>query len=149
VLAAAGFRPAPGSMLYRESGQVCTALQLLEHWQDVAEDRGRGRTYLPIEDRERFGVAEQALDAPRADPALRRLIAHETARAVALLDAGSVIIKRLRGAPRLAVAGYIAGGRAAADALRRSGFDPLSSTPRTRRRDVARHLAVALAGSLR
>jgi squalene synthase HpnC len=149
VLAAAGIVPAPGSMLYRESGHVCTALQLLEHWQDVAEDRDRGRIYLPADDLERFGVAEHDLDAPRANPQLRRLIAYETARAVAMLDAGSGIARRLHGAPRLAVAGYVAGGRAAADALRRSDFDPLVATPSARRRDVARHVVTALARSLR
>jgi squalene synthase HpnC len=149
VLAAAGIHPAPGSMLYRESGQVCTALQLLEHWQDVAEDRGRGRTYLPTDDLDRFGVTNRDLDAPRASSRLRDLIAHETTRAVAMLDAGSVIAARLRGAPRFAVAGYIAGGHAAADALRRSGFDPLVATPRARRRDVARHLVGMLARSVR
>jgi squalene synthase HpnC len=149
VLAAAEIVPAPASMLCRESGYVCTALQLLEHWQDVAEDRDRGRVYLPADDLERFGVAERELDAPRASPRLRRLIAHETARAVAMLDAGSGIVRRLPAAPRVAVAGYLAGGRAAADALRRSGFDPLVATPRTGRRDVARHLVVALARSIR
>lgn len=149
VLAAAGIAPAPASMLCRESGHVCTALQLLEHWQDVAEDRERGRVYIPAEDLERFGVAEDELDARRAGPRLRRLIAHETARAVALLDAGSGIVRRLPAGPRVAVAGYVAGGRAAADALRRHRFDPLATPPRTRRRDVARHLVVALAGSVR
>src|SRR5205823_12115026 len=38
------------------SDRVCTALQLVEHWQDVAEDCRRGRIYLPAEDLERFGV---------------------------------------------------------------------------------------------
>jgi phytoene/squalene synthetase len=38
------------------SDRVCTALQLVEHWQDVGEDFRRGRIYLPAEDRERFGV---------------------------------------------------------------------------------------------
>src|SRR5262245_46977089 len=38
------------------SDSICTALQLAEHWQDVAEDRRAGRIYLPAEDLERFGV---------------------------------------------------------------------------------------------
>ena len=41
------------------SDHVCTALQLAEHWQDVAEDLGNGRIYLPQEDLERFGCTEQ------------------------------------------------------------------------------------------
>src|SRR5437868_2688058 len=40
-----------------QSNAVCTALQLLEHWQDVHEDHAHGRIYLPAEDLQRFGVA--------------------------------------------------------------------------------------------
>ena len=40
------------------SDRVCTALQLAEHWQDVAEDLRAGRIYLPGEDLDRFGVTE-------------------------------------------------------------------------------------------
>ena len=46
------------------SDKVCTALQLAEHWQDVAEDYAAGRVYLPAEDLARFGVA-RATSAPR------------------------------------------------------------------------------------
>jgi len=37
------------------SDRICTALQLAEHWQDVAEDLARGRIYLPADDLARFG----------------------------------------------------------------------------------------------
>src|SRR5213594_2681717 len=46
------------------SDAVCTGLQLLEHWQDVAEDHARGRVYLPQEDLDRFGVGSGDLVAP-------------------------------------------------------------------------------------
>ena len=48
------------------SDSICTALQLAEHWQDVAEDLASGRIYLPGEDLERFGVTEADLAAPSA-----------------------------------------------------------------------------------
>ena len=51
------------------SDRVCTALQLAEHWQDVAEDFRAGRIYLPAEDLERFGVAESDLAAATAGAA--------------------------------------------------------------------------------
>jgi len=43
------------------SDRICSALQLAEHWQDVAEDFAKGRIYLPGEDRRRFGVADEDL----------------------------------------------------------------------------------------
>jgi squalene synthase HpnC len=123
------------------SDRVCTALQLIEHWQDVAEDRRAGRIYLPQADLAAFGVPEQELDQPVASQALRRLIAFETGRAERLLDSGAPLVGLLHGWARLAVAGYLAGGRAAIDALRRARWDVLSGSPRVRRRDVLCHAA--------
>jgi squalene synthase HpnC len=130
-----------GPDLDRLSDRVCTALQLIEHWQDVAEDRRAGRVYLPQEDLAAHGVAEADLDAPAASPAVRRLMAFEIDRAAELLDSGAPLVGRLTGWARLAVAGYVAGGRAALDGLRRTGGDVLAVRARTRRRDVARHAA--------
>jgi squalene synthase HpnC len=127
------------------SDRVCAALQLIEHWQDVAEDRAAGRVYLPAEDLARFGVTEADLDAPTASPAVRRLMAFQTDRAAALLDSGAELVDLLHGWARLAVAGYLAGGRAAVDALRRVDGDVLGRPARTRRRDVLRHLVRLLA----
>jgi squalene synthase HpnC len=129
------------------SDQVCDALQQLEHWQDVAEDLARGRIYLPVEDLSRFGVTEASLAAPASSPAVRELIAFETARARALLVAGSPIVGTLRGWARVAVAGYVAGGLAAADALSAPGADPLVATPVASKASTARHaLAVLVRG---
>ncbi|WP_098959985.1 squalene/phytoene synthase family protein [Pseudonocardia sp. N23] len=148
VLAVFGVDAPPGSDLQRWSDCICTALQILEHCQDVAEDRARGRVYLPVADLEAFGVAESDLDDPHTSPGLRALLAEVTGRACALLDDGAPLIAGLRGWARVAVAGYAAGGRAAADALRRNDFDVLAGSPQTQRRDVVRHLARDLAGTV-
>jgi squalene synthase HpnC len=131
----------------RRSDLVCSALQLLEHCQDVREDRrDRDRIYLPQQDLDSWAVAEDDLNAGHATPAVRRLVAFEVDRAARLLDEGASVIARLHGWARLAVAGYVAGGRATVDAIRRADHDVLSATPRPRRRDVARHTIRALAG---
>ncbi len=107
------------------SDRICTGLQLLNHWQDVGEDYARGRVYLPQRDLRRFNVDETLLNSPVAPDELRALIAFETDRALAWLDAGAPLVSTLRGWPRLAVSGYVAGGRAAASLLERSGHDPM------------------------
>jgi squalene synthase HpnC len=119
------------------SDDVCTALQLLEHWQDVREDALRGRVYLPGEDRDRYGVRPEDLRALRATAALRELLAEETGWAEELLRRGSHLVGALSGAGRLAVSGYVAGGVCAAAALARAGFDPLPGPPRPRRAQIA------------
>jgi squalene synthase HpnC len=127
------------------SDQVCTALQLAEHWQDVAEDLRAGRIYLPLEDMDRFGCTERDLAAPSAAPRVRALIAFEERRARELLDAGAPIVATLRGAARAAVAGYVAGGRAALAAIAASGHDVLRATPRPGKARVAMELVRAYA----
>jgi squalene synthase HpnC len=128
------------------SDRVCAALQLIEHWQDVAEDRRAGRVYLPQEDLAAFGVAEAELDGTVASPALRSLLAFQITRAADLLDSGAPLIALVPGWARLAVAGYVAGGRAALDALRRCDGDVLAGPPHPRRRDLLRHTLGALQG---
>jgi squalene synthase HpnC len=125
------------------SDSICTALQLAEHWQDVAEDLGNGRIYLPGEDLERFGCTEADLAAPAAGPAVRQLMIFETDRASRLLDEGAPLVGTLRGAARLAVAGYLAGGRAALAAIRAQGHDVLRGTPRPGRQRLAAELVKA------
>ncbi len=127
------------------SDRVCTALQLAEHWQDVAEDLRAGRIYLPREDMDRFGCAEGDLAAPTASPRVRELMAFEVERARALLDAGAPIIGSLRGSARLAVAGYVAGGRAALTAIAASSYDVLRAGPRPGQARVAAELGRAYA----
>ncbi len=115
------------------SDKVCTALQLAEHWQDVSEDYRAGRIYLPGEDRERFGVEDADLSARTAAPRLKQLMAFEVARARELLDEGAPLVGRLHGRTRLAVAGYVGGGRAALDSIQAAGFDVLAGTPKATR----------------
>jgi squalene synthase HpnC len=123
------------------SDRICTALQLIEHSQDVAEDRRAGRVYLPREDLARFGVVEADLDAARSTPALRDLIAFEAARARQMLVDGLPLLGELRGWARLAIAGYVAGGLGAVDGLRRAGWEVLPGSPGVRRSDLVRHLS--------
>ena len=118
----------PGRL--RLSDSICTALQLVEHWQDVAEDLRNGRIYLPREDLERFGVTEADLARPTAGPNVVTLMTFEVNRAAELLGEGAPLVGTLRGAARLAIAGYLAGGRAALGAIRQAGYDVLRTTPK-------------------
>jgi squalene synthase HpnC len=131
------------------SDRVCTALQIIEHCQDVAEDRRAGRIYLPLADLDEFGVKPSDLDAATANPQVRRLVAFEAERAVALLSAGAPLVGQLRGWARLAVSGYVSGGRAAFEALKRTNWDVMAHYAKIRRVDVLRALIpVAVRGKV-
>jgi squalene synthase HpnC len=127
-----------------QSDAICTALQLVEHWQDVAEDLATGRIYLPAGDLRRFGCSEVDLKASAASPALRQLMAFEVRRARELLRQGEPLAGSLCGSARLAIAGFIAGGHAALDGIAVQDFDVLARPPRARRRDWMRHFAALL-----
>jgi squalene synthase HpnC len=127
------------------SDRICTALQLAEHCQDVAEDLRAGRVYLPREDLRRFGAEEPELSAPHASEAVRRVIAFEVERARLLLSEGMPLLASLRGRPRLAVAAFIAGGTAALDAIERVGYDVLAGPPQASNARRLRALVATLA----
>ena len=127
------------------SDSVCTALQLAEHWQDVAEDLRADRIYLPAQDMREFGCTEQDLSLGTAPPQVRALIEFETDRAAAMLDAGAPLIGTLRGAARVAVAGYVAGGRVALAAIAAARHDVLRGTPAPRKQRLAAELLLAYA----
>jgi squalene synthase HpnC len=99
----------------RFSNDVCTALQLVEHLQDVQEDLDRGRVYVPAEDLARFAVSDLTQPLPT------ELMNFEVTRANSLLASGIPLVATLKGAGRLAVAAYVGGGRAAANALAAGG----------------------------
>jgi squalene synthase HpnC len=112
------------------SNAVCSGLQLVEHWQDVAEDYERGRIYLPREDRERFRVKESDLAESYPTAELRLLLKWELARARWLLDQGAPLIRTLRGRQAIAIALFVSGGRSAIKAIARADYDVLSMQPR-------------------
>ncbi|MDA8265168.1 MAG: squalene synthase HpnC [Actinomycetota bacterium] len=121
------------------SDDVCIGLQIVEHLQDVGEDARRGRIYLPQEDMGRFGCRGDDLLASSASPALRRLVAFEAERAANLLASGVALARQLPMRPRVAVAGFAAGGTAALAAIRRADHDVLSANRAPRPLTVARH----------
>ncbi|MGQ5608973.1 MULTISPECIES: squalene synthase HpnC [Streptomyces] len=130
----------------RRSDAVCTALQIVEHLQDVAEDLGRDRVYLPAEDMKRFHVQEADLAAPTANASVRALIAFEAQRARDLLREGAPLVGSVRGRLRLLLAGFVAGGRAALRAIAAAEHDVLPGPPKPGKVDLLREVGPTLRG---
>jgi squalene synthase HpnC len=128
----------------RRSDAICTALQIVEHLQDVAEDLRRDRIYLPAEDMARFGVTEAALAEAKGSAAVRALVAFEAERAGDLLNEGSPLVGSVHGRLRLLLAGFVAGGRAALGAIAAAGHDVLPGPPKSSTFGVLREVAATL-----
>ncbi|MFB8125901.1 squalene synthase HpnC [Streptomyces bacillaris] len=128
----------------RRSDAVCTALQIVEHLQDVAEDLARDRIYLPAEDMDRFRVTEADLARPTAGASVRALIAYEVERASELLNEGPPLVGSVNGRLKLLLAGFVGGGRSALTAISAAGFDVLPGPPKPTKPSMLREVAVVL-----
>ncbi|MFJ8673990.1 squalene synthase HpnC [Streptomyces sp. NPDC093589] len=128
----------------RRSDAVCTALQIVEHLQDVAEDLGRDRIYLPAEDMKRFGVTEADLATPSGGASVRALIAFEAERARELLDEGTPLVGSVHGRLKLLLAGFVAGGRAALKAVAAADHDVLPGPPKPTKLSLLREVGATL-----
>ncbi|MER5932140.1 squalene synthase HpnC [Streptomyces sp. NPDC002054] len=128
----------------RRSDEICTALQIVEHLQDVTEDLGRDRIYLPARDMDRFHVCEADLAAPTAGAAVRSLVAYEAERARHLLNEGTPLVGSVHGRLRLLLAGFVGGGRAALRAISAAGFDVLPGPPKPTKTGLLREVAAVL-----
>jgi squalene synthase HpnC len=98
----------PRNLEYADA--ICTSLQLINFWQDVAKDYAIGRIYLPRDDMTRFGVSEEHIAQRRVDGAWRKLVRFEAQRARALMHSGAPLGSILRGRIGLEMRMIIAGG---------------------------------------
>ncbi|MFF3162036.1 squalene synthase HpnC [Streptomyces sp. NPDC003273] len=130
----------------RLSDAICTALQIVEHLQDVAEDLGRDRIYLPAEDMKRFHVQETDLAAKTASASVRALVAYEAQRARDLLNEGAPLVGSVHGRLKLLLAGFVAGGRAAVRAIAAAEYDVLPGPPRPGKLQLLREAGATLRG---
>ncbi|UOB08846.1 squalene synthase HpnC [Streptomyces sp. HP-A2021] len=130
----------------RRSDMICTALQIVEHLQDVAEDLGRDRVYLPAADMKRFHVEEADLATKSAGASVRALIAYEAQRARDLLNEGAPLVGSVHGRLKLLLAGFVAGGRAAVRAIAAADYDVLPGPPKPGKVRLLREVGVTLRG---
>ncbi|SMQ20539.1 squalene synthase HpnC [Streptomyces sp. Ag82_O1-12] len=130
----------------RRSDLICTALQIVEHLQDVAEDLGRDRVYLPATDMKRFHVQEADLATKSAGASVRALIAYEAQRARDLLNEGAPLVGSVQGRLKLLLAGFVAGGRAAVHAIAAAEYDVLPGPPKPGKLRLLREVGVTLRG---
>lgn len=80
-----------------ESDAVCSALQLINFWQDLSIDIPRGRHYLSDADCARHGVTRAQLATLQSTPATQRLIADNARWARECMLQGLPLVHRLPG----------------------------------------------------
>ena len=76
---------------------ICSALQLINFWQDIGLDWQKGRVYLPQHELARFNVDEEQIAEARWSDAWATLLAFQVDRARRLMYQGAPLVRQLPG----------------------------------------------------
>jgi len=128
----------------RDSDAICSSLQLINHWQDIAVDWGKGRVYLPQEDLDHFGVAHEQIAQGRVDGAWQDLVRFQCQRARAMMRSGAPLGTRLPGRMGLEIRAISAGGLRILDRIEAVHGDVFRQRPVLKAGDWGRILWKAL-----
>ncbi len=119
----------------RQSDAICSALQLINFWQDLGRDITRGRHYLPVADCAAHGVGMDELLALRQTPAATRLIAHECKTARALMKSGAPLVHTVPDRAGWELRLVVHGGLRILDKIESMNFATLNHRPTLNIRD--------------
>jgi squalene synthase HpnC len=104
----------------RASDAICTALQLINFWQDAAIDASRGRIYVPQDEFARHNADETHFPS---HPQHRGLMRAQCEHANAMLWSGTSLLRELSGRFRYEIAFTIAGGARILEKIEANDFN--------------------------
>jgi squalene synthase HpnC len=113
----------------QHSDSICTSLQLINFWQDVAIDFANGRVYLPQDDLTRCGVAESRLAAADTGGGFRDLMRFEVQRARTMMLEGAPLGGWLPGRIGLEIRTIVQGGLRILEKIEAVNFDVFRRRP--------------------
>lgn len=119
-----------------ESDAICTALQLINFWQDLSRDIPNGRYYLTDADRTRFGVPQSDILAQNQTPNATQLIAAYAHSARSMMQKGAPLVHRLPGRTGWELRLVVQGGLRILDKIESLNFATLKNRPALKWWDV-------------
>jgi phytoene synthase len=112
-----------------QSDAICSALQLVNFWQDIALDWAKGRVYLPQDEMRRYGVSEAQIAERRCDDAWRALLGFQSSRTRSMLESGAPLGRALPGRTGLEIRATVQGGLRILEKLEAAGCDMFRQRP--------------------
>jgi squalene synthase HpnC len=146
VLWVCGYREERVALL---SDKVCTALQLANFWQDVVEDKERGRRYIPAESLVRFGVDEGQIEGRVFTPEFGAMVKDLVVRTRAMLAEGGEISRHVDRELAVTLNLFRKGGDAILNGIVKQDYDVLRGRPVVSKAKKLSLLAGALVEKLR
>ncbi|MEC5400175.1 squalene synthase HpnC [Uliginosibacterium sp. H1] len=117
------------------SDSICSALQLINFWQDVAVDWRKNRVYLPQDSLARFHAEEAQIDKARVDEHWRALMRFEVDRARAMLLGGAPLALELPGRIGWELRLVVQGGLRILERIEAVGYDVFRHRPQLGKAD--------------
>jgi len=111
------------------SDEICSALQLANHWQDVAVDLQKDRVYIPEEDLSRFDLTIDDLRTQRIDERFTRMMKFEVERAREMFVRGKPLCTSVRGRLGLELRSVWLGGMRILERIEEKGYDVFEHRP--------------------
>ena len=115
--------------LHRWSDDICTALQLANHWQDVRVDLAKDRIYLPLEDLAAYGVRIDDLEKHLVSENFVALMKHEVDYARELFVRGKPLCLTVSGRLGLELRAVWTGGTRILELIEAGGYDVFNCRP--------------------
>ena len=126
------------------SDAICTALQLVNFWQDADIDYEKGRIYLPQDEMAAHGVGERHLAEKLCDRAWQSLMRFQVSRTRELMLEGAPLGRSLPGRVGLEIRATVQGGLRILEKIERAGYDVFRRRPVLRMLDWPVMLAKAI-----
>jgi phytoene synthase len=129
--------------LTRCSDDICTALQLTNHWQDVGIDLANDRIYIPVADLECFGLTAANLATIDGGESFKALMKAQVGRTRELYERGKPLCRLAPGRLGIELRAIWLGGSAILDRIEENHYDVLRRRPTLDRSDKLRIAARA------
>ena len=129
------------------SNAICSSLQLINFWQDVAIDWQKDRVYFPQDEMRRYGITEAQIGSRNAGGAWPGFMAFQIHRTRELLHSGKPLGRILKGRIGLEMRMIIAGGERILTKIAAVNGDVFRYRPALKKPDWALMLGKSLMGT--
>lgn len=118
-----------------KSDAICTALQLINFWQDMALDQAKGRIYLPLDELARFRIPEAQIAQGKWSAEWAAMMDFQVDRARRLMQEGAPLVHALPGRIGWELRLVVQGGFSILEKLQRARGNAFQHRPRLSRSD--------------
>ena len=105
------------------SDEICTALQLINFYQDVQIDYSMNRIYFPLDEMSMFAVTENMFELNKINHNLEKLVKYNVERADKILEEGQKLIEFLPGTLKIEIKWTILGGKEVLNKIKKNSFN--------------------------